>query len=312
MYNKKRKLERAHQLADEKRQALKRLGYDVSNISDYKLRKVKLSDIKNVSRETLNRQIPKRKRKSKPLTFEQKQRKSQSAKRLHKKKQDKLLFLGIEPEFLSTTNLRKVKISDIENGNISKSNYPFLFEKTANSHFNFDKRYYFPNGKGWYLAWLDYSGESTLEESLYRFMKFSNNTLIDMLKAILKQPPTYSKDKDMGSSGRAGDFRSFVTDNENATFMKNSDNSKIDENRAKKRYHTGINRYWQTVGSDGKNIITSVTGRECLILLNAIFYNVIEDVRVNYQSVYDELVYYIKEFKKFLPKPSEFYFGKDK
>ena len=311
MYNKKRKLERAHQLADEKRQALKRLGYDVSNISDSKLRKVKLSDIKNGSRETLNKRIPKKKRKSKPLTFEQKQRKKQSAKTLHKKKQDMLLALGIKPEFLSTTNLRKVKISDIEKGNISATNYPFLFGKRTNSHFNFDKRYYFPNGKGWYLAWLDYSGEYTLEEFIYRFMKFSNNTLIDMLRAILSQNPTYSKESGGTSSGKAGDFHSFVTTEENAIFMKETDNNKIDENRQKKRYHTGINRYWQTVSDNGKNIITSLTGRECLILLNAIFYNVTEDVRTNYKSVYDELIYYMPDFRKILPSPNEFYFGKE-
>lgn len=334
MYNKKRKLDRAHELANEKRSQLKKLGYDVSNISDKKLRSIKILDIKNNNKNAL-KVLPKRKRKRKPLTNEQKLKKNNSAKNLHRKKQSLLMDLGIEPEFLTVSNLCRVKIKDIENGNVNKSTYPFLFYKNKIVDFNtfdFNKVYTFPKNKngdqtGWFIRWLDLTGESSVEEIINRFKKFSNSDLIDMLKEILKTRPTYKpelkgkrkckdgkrhKQSGSSSSGRAGMVRSICTTNKNAKTMIRFDNIEVEkENQRKKRLYNGSNRYWQVIAQDNNNlIIYNISGHECLVILNTIFYNVVENERTLYEGIYKMLVKNIPEFVEFLPKPDEFYFGK--
>ena len=94
-------------------------------------------NIKSISRETskrksiVSRETSKYKSKSKSSKY-------QDQLKLTSKKDFALLELGIEPKFLTTQNLRKVKVKDFpkgelnkkgtKQGNINKITYPFLFE----------------------------------------------------------------------------------------------------------------------------------------------------------------------------------------
>lgn len=257
---------------------------------------------------------------------EKARRKVEKANDLLNWKRNVLKSLGFEDEFLKTTYLRKVKVSDIksyraavngfekdETGKLANINalsgekYPFLYDTYR---FNFNKIYKFPAGKGLALRFLDYTGESSVDDLMRTFHNMSNETLMAILEGIVRQPKTYNKkapNRGAGtSSGRAGTFLSSVTDEKTAQTMLNIDNDKIARSRAnekKKRFHTGINSYWQTFGENGKPIITSMSGHECLVILNAVMYNVTEDSRDMYNGLYKNITKYIPEFKKILPKP---------
>lgn len=214
---------------------------------------------------------------------------------------------GIKLKYLTTTNLRKVKKKDIVNNNINREKYPFLFDKNV---FDFNKVYYFPDGKGLHIRFLDYSGENTIDELLQKFNNYSNESLIEFLTSIIIQSKTYNKKAENNgrgtSSGRAGTFRSSISTEKTAKMMTDIDNKKLQksfENQSKKRYHTGTNKYWQTLSQDGGHIIKNMTGRECLVILNAIFYNVTEDSRDMYKGVYNNITRFIPEFKEILPIP---------
>ena len=229
-------------------------------------------------------------------------------------KKRSLEALGFDKKFLTTTNLRKVKMVDLEaykagdNYKLSVENYPFLYPSYG---FDFDKIYSFGD-KGLYLAWLDFSGEFSVEDLIARFTTLSNETLIEILDGIVHQAPTYNKNAPNGgagtSSGRAGSVNvGFHTDS-TAKMMFDSDNRSIQkslENEQKKRLHTGINKYYQTIsGGDGNYTITEISGRKLLIVLNAIFYNITEDTRLNtYQTLYKGITSKVPDFKQILPKP---------
>lgn len=230
-------------------------------------------------------------------------KKRESAKRLQTWKYYELERQGVDTRFLTSTNLRKVKKKDIEKGNVSRETYVFLYEKG----FDFNKRYTFPKGRGLYIAWLDYSGEQTIAELMQKFNRFSNETLIEFLRSILNTPKQYSPSvKDSGSSGRAGNFRMAVTNDKIAVKMLSADNNAIKkslENRKKKRTHTGVNTFYQCITEDGNPTIKSITGRELLIIANAIFYNITEDARDKYGTFYKNIVNNIPAFAEILPVP---------
>ena len=95
-------------------------------------------NIKNVSRETSKRKNNVSRETSK-YNSKSKSSKYQEQLKLTSKKYFALLELGIEPKFLTTQNLRKVKVKDFpkgelnkkgtREGNINKITCPFLFEE---------------------------------------------------------------------------------------------------------------------------------------------------------------------------------------
>lgn len=228
-----------------------------------------------------------------------KKSKYEQQKALTQWKFEHLVALGIDPYILKVSVLRKVKKKDIETGNINPDTYPFLFP----NGFDFEKRYFFKDELGWFIMFLDYTGESTIEELLYRFALYSNKTLIEFLDYIVHAPKTGTKNK--GSSGRAGIFRSMLTSENIAERIFETENKKLDNsfNNIMKRVYKGNNRFWQCVGQDGKKIITNISGRETLIILNALMYNCLEDYRDLYGQLYRMLTNCFDDFKKFLPEP---------
>jgi hypothetical protein len=231
-------------------------------------------------------------------------------------KRESLKALGFDEKFLKTSYLRKVKKEDIDGyklGNeylLSIEKYPFLYDS---HNFDYDTEFSIVDteGKGLYIAWVDYSGEHTLDDIISLFSGRTNEELIRFLDGIVHAPCTYDKDapnRGSGtSSGKAGGVQLGFFTNKSAKSMYDVDNMRIDtffESHLKKRLHTGTNKHYQLAVSGDNFIITQISGRQLLILLNAIFYNITEDARLTqYEKLYSGLTQRQALFKKILPEP---------
>ena len=270
---------------------------------NYLVKQGKISKKSNVSQAEINRQIStiKAQEQVKKKNKNKSKEKYKKSLELQSWKFHQLVSMGFKPEQLKSTYLRKIKKKDILNDNVTRENYPFLFDSFG---FDFNKRYYFPDGKGWLVMFLDYTGENTLEELMYRFQRYSPETLITFLEGILSTPRIHDNSKkDSGSNGRAGEFRSHVFTDSVAKTVVNSLNSDLDVNLEKKRYHNKTNRYWQHLSENGSYVVHSITPYECLVILNALMYNVTEQAWDYYEGTYNALTNYFPDFKTFLPSP---------
>lgn len=278
-------------------------GKQLQNISNLELEKLANQIIAERTRETNKRHQKREKAKEKY---------QKSVDLLEYKKQS-LIALGFDENLLKTTYLRKVKKSDIEafkHGNeyaLGIEKYPFLYPSHG---FNFDRVYSFGK-QGLYLAWVDFSGEQTFEEICQPFRKYSNETLITYLEGIINQRETYDKNAPNNgagtSSGRAGGLKKGFHSEKVASRMMEIDNEHIDkflESHEKKRLHTGTNKYYQVAVGGGEHTIKEVNGRQLLILLNAVFYNITELNRASeYSDLYDLITKRVPDFKMILPVP---------
>ena len=291
-------------------------------------------NIKSVSRETskiktnVSRETSKYKSKSKSSKY-------QDQLKLTSKKYFALLELGIDPKFLTTQNLRKVKVKDFprgevnkkgtKQGNINKITYPFLFEdnkvtkevkkKVKNIG---EKVYKLPEGIGLYFAYMDISGEQDFEQLLARYNRKSTNDLIEKIKGLLNTLPQFDKElykKSKGtegtSSGKCGVANFHLTDIETIKTIDTYDkreSSRMRNNPQRKRVHSGDNRYWQTLTDDNGNIyFTEFTLHKLLVVITAIMDNIFEVDRFDfYDDVYTQVTSYFEELADVLPSPRIF------
>ena len=232
-------------------------------------------NIKSVTSQTSNvsRETSKYKSKSKSSKY-------QDQLKLTGKKYFALLELGIDPKFLTTQNLRKVKVKDFpkgalnkkgtKEGNINKITYPFLFEENKVSKTvkkkvkNIGQKVYkLPKGIGLYFAYMDISGEQDFEELIKRYSKKSTNELIEKIKGLLNTLPQFDKElykKSKGSegtsSGKCGVANFHLTKINTIKAIDREDNKeenlRLKNNPKRKRVHTGEHRYWQTLTENGK------------------------------------------------------------
>ena len=256
--------------------------------------------------------------------------------KLTTKKYFALLELGIEPKFLTTQNLRKVKVKDFpkgelnkkgtRQGNINKITYPFLFEenkvtKTVKKKVRYigEKVYKLPQGKGLYFAYMDISGEQDFEQLLARYNRKSTNELLEKIKGLLNTLPQFdkelykkSKGSEGNSSGKCGVANFHLTDIDTIKMIDTYDNKKENlrmKNAPKrKRVHSGDNRYWQTLtDKDGNIYFTEFTLHKLLVVITAIMDNIFEVDRFDfYDDVYTQVTTYFEELADVLPSPRLF------
>ena len=288
-------------------------------------------NIKSVTSQTSNvsRETSKYKSKSKSSKY-------QEQLKLTSKKYFALLELGIDPKFLTTQNLRKVKVKDFpkgnlnkkgtKKGNINKINYPFLFEENKVTR-EVKKKvkkiggkvYKLPEGVGLYFAYMDISGEQDFEELLTRYNRKSTNELIEKVKGLLNTLPQFdkelykkSKGTDGTSSGKCGVANFHLTDIETIKMIDDYDNKKenlrMRNAPERKRVHSGNNRYWQTLTDDNGNIyFTEFTLHKLLVVITAIMDNIFEVDRFDfYDDVYTQVTSYFEELADVLPSPRVF------
>ena len=292
-------------------------------------------NLKNVSRETSKRKSNVSRETSK-YNSKSKSSKYQQQLKLTSKKYFALLELGIEPKFLTTQNLRKVKVKDFpkgdlnkkgnKKGNINKITYPFLFEENKVSKIvkkkvkNIgEKVYKLPEGKGLYFAYMDISGEQDFEELLARYNRKSTNELIEKVKGLLNTLPQFDKElykKSKGSegtsSGKCGVANFHLTDIDTIkmidTYDNKQENLRMRNAPERKRVHSGNNRYWQTLTDDNGNIyFTEFTLHKLMVVITAIMDNIFEVDRFDfYDDVYTQVTSYFEELADVLPSPRIF------
>ena len=289
-------------------------------------------NIKSVSRETSKRKTNVSRETSK-YNSKSKSSKYQEQLKLTTKKYFALLELGIDPKFLTTQNLRKVKVKDFpkgelnikgtKEGNINKITYPFLFEdnkvskevkkKVKNIG---EKVYKLPKGIGLYFAYMDISGEQDFEELLERYNKKSTNDLIEKIKGLLNTLPQFDKDlykKSKGSegtsSGKCGVANFHLAPINIIKRIDREDNKeenlRLKNKPKRKRVHLGDNRYWQTLTDDnGKIYFKKFTLHKLLVVITAIMDNIFEVDRFDfYDDVYTQVTSYFEELADVLPSP---------
>ena len=246
-----------------------------------------------------------------------------------------MLELGIEPQFLTTQNLRKVKVKDFpkgelnkkgtKQGNINKITYPFLFEENKVSKRvkkkvkNIgEKVYKLPEGIGLYFAYMDISGEQDFEQLLARYNRKSTNELLEKIKGLLNTLPQFdkelykkSKGSEGNSSGKCGvaNFHLAPIDTiKSIDAYDKRESSRMKNAPQRKRVHSGDNRYWQTLTDDNGNIyFTEFTLHKLLVVITAIMDNIFEVDRFDfYDDVYTQVTSYFEELADVLPSPRVF------
>ena len=182
---------------------------------------------------------------------------------------------------ISDKKIDSIKLSDIENGHISRENYPWLF---YNAGFDFDRVYKLKNGNRLFVAFRDYQGELDISDALEQFSKRSNAELLDFLEGIAHLPPSYKKGVSGSSSGKAGGYRFMVAPQEVIdVFNRDTYNETKKDKRAKRTQESGKvkrkskrqqykgDKVGFQVLKDGNRVsFGEVTPRNLLIVANAI------------------------------------------
>lgn len=212
------------------------------------------------------------------------------------KKVEALAKAGIDPFTIPVRKIDKIKLKDLDN--INRENYPFLYPSHG---FDFDKLYTLKNGERLYLAFRDFSGETSLEEIIAQFSGMSNEQLMDRLHTLALTRPTYNKKSKAGSSGAAGDYRmTWAKQNVISEFQAETYN----KNRRKSKKHQGGYKGFQVLKDGRRNSFSEVTPRGLLIIMNAFMSHITENDRLTfYNDMYLRIQKHIPEFAEILPKP---------
>ena len=263
---------------------------------------VSTSEIKklnNVSRETLYKNIVSeysRKRKRKESRKQARETRIWGKRLALSDKFPDALATGV----FSDSRIDKITWEDIRGDKVSREKYPWVY---GISGFDYNKVMKTKNGKAFYVAYRDFTGEHDLEGLLERFEKYSNEELIDFLESIVNTPETFVKGKS-ASSGSAGDYRFEVG---SKSFMQTFHGETYNINRRKpkkKRQHTGEFKGFQVLKSGRSNSFDEATPRRLLIVANAICYNVTESNRVTfYNDFYNYVCEEFPDMEQILPRP---------
>lgn len=262
---------------------------------------------------------------------EKAKKKYQKALDLQTKKFNMLVEKGFDPFHLKTSVLRHIKLKDIEQNNLGMEKYPELYPElditTRQARFNYNKPYTLKNGKAFYFAYMDYTGENDFNDLIRYYDSLSNKELLRIIKRLLHTPPSYQKSKRKKgkkgkrgtagtSSGRAGTYKLVCAD-PSTIQMFNRDNKRENTNLKKREYsrvfdgkrtHTKGNNVGYQVLSNGRYIShKKVTGHTILSITACIMENVTEWERFTfYKNMYIYCERYLPEIFTILPYPNEY------
>jgi len=287
-------------------------------------------------KESLQRQIKKQTKKSEINVNDLQKRSLRSLERLAQKtkkiqserrkkqrdnlrtwKGEELRKLGLSLEGVTLTEIDRIKVKDIESGNISKHTYPNLYGKSSKEKpFDFDKEYSLGADR-MFFAFRDFAGENSLDDIMKQYEKLSNTQLLKRLNEIVKKKATYKKGRKIkqkdggyktiggrGSSGSAGEYR-FMCASASTVSIFNLATYSTNRKKTKRKKHVGAYKGFQILqNDDGKNSFSNVTPRGLLVIMNAFMHNITEDDRVTfYKNVYTAIKKHMPDFAEILPEP---------
>lgn len=222
---------------------------------------------------------------------------------------------ALERGVFSDKKIDSIKLKDIENGNVSRETYPWIFGIDS---FDFNKIYTLKNGNRMFIAFRDYQGELDIADALEQFSKYNDGALLDFLTNIVNTPPSYQKGVSGSSSGKAGSYRFMIAPQEvietfnkdtynesrkDKRHLKNQDKAKA-KRRSKRQQYKGDKVGYQVIKDGSRVSFDKVTPRNLLIMSNAIMHNVTEKDRLDfYTRFYSDVVKHIPDMSEILPKP---------
>lgn len=232
---------------------------------------------------------------------QQKILKRASAKKLHREKVYALEKLGIPREYLSEYQTRKIKMQDIKDGKVNRFTHPDLFSHSrlneTQIHFNYRKVYKAENGKAFYFAFLDYTGENELGELMGIASNKTTKELLQAISNLLRTSPSYVRGKS-ASSGKAATYKYNYTSIDiikifHAETRQTSRHYKRvkNEKMKRKRVHTsGSNNAYQVLWNTPKgcNYFEELSVRAMLEIMYVFMDNVTEHERFTF---FDEFYY---------------------
>ena len=292
---KQRKIQKEKQL----RQQLLGSGYKPKQISQKNI-----TDLYN-DYIIIEKQRKEKERQEREKKERQRQRKRTRAKELHKEKvfaleEKGLSFARLLPESVT----RKIKLSDIEKGNVSHETYPELFKKydsqNAFTPFNFDKVYTLPDNIEFYVAFRDFRGHQTIKDILNEHKHKTNEQLLTEIEHWNNTPTTYTG-KSGSSSGSAGDV--VVMIGSKGAVRHTQLDARSRNQKKSTREHTGDFKGYQSIKLRNSVFNQEMSTREILIIATSIMPNVTEQDRKNfYHNLYNGLRH-VPEIQNQLPKP---------
>ena len=215
-------------------------------------------------------------------------------------KADFLRHLGFEPYDYTTKQIDSIKISDIRSGKFNEENYPFL------NSFDFYKPYTLVNGKRMYFAYMDYSGEVSLEDLIEGVRYKTTNQLLNELNNIVNMSPTAKPGKAGTSSGKGGEI-SYHCESQNlivAFAYEDNLTTRRSKRRNLKRQKSVTTAGFQILKNGSRNSFDIVTPRGLLEIAVALMYNATEISRMDfYTAFYYDCIESIPELKRYFPTP---------
>ena len=298
---------------------LRKQGYSYSQINKmYSATRTKISTLIISDQNDQRKEKQSQKNRDKSVTSAKRKRELQYQNRVTKKRfaLERMGFSdAMQRGKISNKKIDSIKLSDIENGNVNRESYPWLYYNTG---FDFNRVYKFKGNKRMFVAFRDYQGELDIEDALREFSGRSDAELLDFLQGIVDTPPTYQRGVSGSSSGKAGDFKfmiapqpvidTFNREAYNETRRNKRAKAAADspKNRRKKKrqQYKGDNVGFQVLKNGRRVSYDEVTPHNLLVLANAIMYNVTESDRLSfYTRFYTDIIKDIPDMAEILPRP---------
>ena len=200
---------------------------------------------------------------------------------------------------ISDKKIDSIKLADIQNKNINRYNYPFLFSGVET--FDFDKIYKLKNGERMFFAFRDFTGEESFDAIIQKLQRYDTKTLLDFLDGIVNTPPSYSKKNKSASSGKAGDYR-YECGKQNVITLQAQETYNRNRRKATKNKSVPYPGF-QVLKNGRLNSFDEVTPRNLILIANALMYNITELDRIAfYKQFRSDVVHHIPEMNEILPR----------
>lgn len=232
--------------------------------------------------------------------LDRKRNKEKNRKALRLAKFNTLVEMGIEPDSIPSSVL-----------NHSWERVYKWAEEQQKSQFNFHSKRTLADGKYFYMAYRDYTGERGLEEIIKENNAKSDTELLRYLRELVNRPLTARPKQAGTSSGSAGDYRLTIGSKEDLQLFHRE--QVIDENKKERKneYNNHFKRNphaphkgFQTLYSNGERFFNEYTPHKLLAVMCAFMENITElDRKSYYKNMYSYLSKHDSEFAKILPEP---------
>lgn len=222
----------------------------------------------------------------------------------------KIVFLrdhGIDPFKYRKKDIDSIKIKDITSGNFNANTYPIFFATSWETVKDF-------GGQVLLISWCDYSGNQDIADIIAEVSTWTIKQILNTIAYYYQMPETAEKCGTRyvahSSSGKAGEARLFMADEETIKQEVSDENEKTYDmkwkpKRGKWKVHpSGNNIGWQRITGNHQYGFTSCSAKTMIVMCASIISNILESDRcIFYKKWWREFVEYFPEHKEDVPNP---------